>query len=219
MKKILCLGDSITHGYPSYNTAGYRGFLMEEFNVLPTLYQFVGSQVDTDPTIAQVIPGHEGRNSWMALDWLGQSLGQAQQNTDPTVLPNIIATYQPDIVILLSGICDVTGGNATPVTAAAAPDSVETIIDMFLATGAWVINGTIPSNNAYPTDVFNAGNFNQALRIADWKKRSQGKKVVLVDTAAAIGQNLADQWHPNYQGYQNMANAWLPAVLPLLTMG
>ena len=65
--RVLPLGDSITEGYQSSETAGYRGPLWTLLTDAGYAVEYVGSQAGSLPTYPGVDLRHEGHGGWYIM--------------------------------------------------------------------------------------------------------------------------------------------------------
>ena len=134
--KIMPLGDSITAGFGSDDTGGYRLPLQKDLTSLGIQYQFVGSQTTHNPARLPAQPYHEGHDGYVAM--VGTDLAAtrtAPARLDPTwwnrdntlrinratglpvvwsqsgqlygqLTDTALKTYRPDIILLMIGTND-----------------------------------------------------------------------------------------------------------------
>jgi hypothetical protein len=210
--RIMPLGDSITRGWwGSAYSWGYRKPLYGSLTSCGYSFDFVGSQVDGSfPD-----PQHEGHDGW---------------RTDQ-ILSNVngwLIAYYPDIVLLHIGTNDITQGyhDANQVNYILnAIDAYEINNNKHVTVVlALMINRRIdsPAIKRSQTTQFNSDVNNIAQnRIAN------GDDIIVVDMESAlnynIGVDMADEVHPNDNGYVKMAAVWYNAladyVLPLEISG
>jgi lysophospholipase L1-like esterase len=200
--RIMPLGDSITRGwYGSTYRWGYRKPLYDMLKNDGYDFDFVGSAADGNfPD-----PNHEGHDGWHADQILSYVGGW-------------LTTHQPDVVLLHIGTNDVTGGdqNVNEV------NGILNVIDSY-ETGnnkqvtvilALIINRRIdsPAAKRAATTQFNVDVNNMATsRIAN------GDDIIVVDMESALDYNIsvdmADEVHPNDNGYGKMAAVWYNALV------
>ena len=204
--RIMPLGDSITRGwYGSAYSWGYRRPLYVSLTGAGFNFDFVG--IKNDGSFPD--PSHEGRDGWQANELL---------NGRPSVpaegkLANWLIADQPDVILLHIGTNDVTWGdiNFNDV------NGILNVIDAYEAANnrhitvilALIINRRIdsPAVLRAQTTQFNSDVNNMAMnRIAN------GDDIIIVDMESAlnynIGVDMADEVHPNDNGYAKMAAVW-----------
>ncbi|HVZ89459.1 MAG TPA: SGNH/GDSL hydrolase family protein, partial [Polyangia bacterium] len=209
---ILPLGDSITWGYGSTTGGGYRVGIFSQAVAASKTITFVGSQ-KTGPTTVSGKPfpqGNEGHVGY-SIDDSAQTNGIAGTLTDTA-----IATYKPNIVLLMIGTNDMHYS----IDLANAPARLGALLDEITtdAPGALLVVATIiPANGTQntPTKTYNA-----ALPALIQARAAKGKHIVLVDMYAAMKSwstsLYKDSEHPNDAGYTIMADTWYQAIGSLL---
>jgi len=206
--RIMPLGDSITRGwYGSSYAWGYRRPLYVSLTNGGYEFDFVGSKADGSfPD-----PNHEGHDGWRADEILNGRPSYGK-------LENWLIAHQPDVVLLHIGTNDVTQGNQD----ANEVNSILNVIDSYEAGHhkevtvilALIINRRIdsPLTKRSQTTQFNRDVNDMALnRIAN------GDDIIIADMESAlnynIGVDMADEVHPNDNGYAKMANVWYGALV------
>jgi lysophospholipase L1-like esterase len=208
--RIMPLGDSITRGwFGSAYSWGYRKPLYDKLINGGYSFDFVG--VKADGSFPD--PSHEGRDGWQANELLnGRPSAPAEGK-----LANWLIADQPDIVLLHIGTNDVTWGdiNFNDV------NGILNVIDAYEAANnkhitvilALIINRRIdsPAVLRAQTTQFNIDVNNMATnRIAN------GDDIIIVNMESAlnynIGVDMADDVHPNDNGYAKMAAVWYDAL-------
>jgi lysophospholipase L1-like esterase len=198
--KIMPLGDSITRGwYGSAYRWGYRRPLYVNLTNGGYNFDFVGGQTDGNfPD-----PQHEGHDGWKAD---GVLYG----------LQSWLNAHQPDVVLLHIGTNDITWEDES---ANEVNDILGVIEDYEVANNkdvtvilALIINRKIGSTKRLQTTQFNRDVNNMALnRIAN------GDDIIIVDMESALdynnGADMADETHPNDNGYGKMATVWYNALV------
>ncbi|MEU1439266.1 FG-GAP-like repeat-containing protein [Streptomyces sp. NPDC005786] len=192
--RILPFGDSITFGAGS-TTAAYRGPLWDELRQQEnTTVSYVGSQhygniPDDD---------NEGHPNWKINDLIG-------------ITDSVMDTYEPNVVLLHIGTNDMNEA----VDPAGAPDRLGSLMDRIFAKqpDVTLIVSTLVPSYAPQTDQRIAA-FNESLPQEVYERRSQGKRVWLVDNFTALndGDNLADLLHPNDNGYRKMGHVFYEGI-------
>ena len=213
--RIMPLGDSITQGHSSTDTAGYRGLLWEGLKSAGYDVDYVGTRAVDPGTISGMDPDHEGHGGWCITDPSGN--GSSILDKLPSWLGEVDA---PNVILVLLGTND-SGeddfetkgledmGKTLEVLRQVEPDA-----HVLLATVLW---RSSEPNNTRIANVFNPG-----LAGLVEAQSAKGQKITLVDMRSKIpveGTNgnryFADGLHPNRDGYQLMANAWLDEIRKL----
>lgn len=201
--KIMPLGDSITEAF------GYRIPLWNKLTGKGYSIDYVGSQSDPHPDLPDT--DHEGHGGWY--------IGHISKEIN-----GWLATYQPDIVLLMIGTNDVAWW--TPRTGAEIADAHAALVDKILANtpaGTWVLTASIPPQSS---EIIEPNMIDRAQLARDYnaemKKRMQqridnGKNIVLVDMHSKLTVDmLSDGIHPKSEGYEIIAQAWFEKLLTVL---
>lgn len=219
--KIMPLGDSITHGVldrsdPNNVEAGYRYFLYKKLKDNGYSVDFVGSlrggPADLDDK------DHEGHKGW--------GIGFY---TVPNPIPSIarlidtwLINHKPDIILMMLGTNDMVEPSVQP-DLLSAPDRLNSLIDKIIATSpnTHIIISTIPPFASQDVNVNRIDPYNEGLIRIINNKRSEGKKVSLVDIRNLIipATDLVDGVHPNNIGYEKIANSFYNELVKLLSNG
>ncbi|VDC03108.1 unnamed protein product [Peniophora sp. CBMAI 1063] len=188
---VLPLGDSITYGWESSDGNGYREGLLE-------LIEASGNAVDY---IGSIQAGS------MADNWNDGYIGC----TIEQIATNGVSALQmvPKVVLLLAGTNDINYQEDL----ANAPARLDSLIDEIFSytPQATVLVSDIPlivDDTLEPlVKTYNAGVLDLVNgRIAD------GQKLVHVSLDALTSSEMADELHPNDEGYQVLAKAWYTGV-------
>jgi lysophospholipase L1-like esterase len=190
--RLMPLGDSITWGYASPSGNGYRGYLYNDLAAEGHAQDFVGSL--RGGTMSD--PDNEGHSGWR----IDQIAGIAD---------SVLAAYQPNVVTLEIGTNDLNGNYQV----STAPDRLRSLIDQITrdVPTTTVLVGTVIVSTSGTEEAVRPG-FNAALPAIVQGEQAAGKHVSLVDMSAVTTADLADQLHPNDNGYRKMADAFNAAV-------
>lgn len=207
--RIMPFGDSITFGEnPDFgNTGGYRPLLKA---LLPGLgfphTDFVG-RVNFPASITD--PETESLGGTTVLSpgiylWSGNSL------TD--FYPVAFAANDPDIMLVMAGSNDLSGGRA-PLAVAAGMDA---LLDTVFATDPSVLvflGSQTPLAASHPLTPL-IGPYNTALHDVYLHQASLGRQVFWVDLFSAITKPhlSSDGVHLSPQGYTVVAEQWAKAI-------
>lgn len=201
--RVMPLGDSITQGYGSTDGAGYRRELFHLLTQNGHDVVFVGGGMPAaGPAEVDGVPfpvAHEGHIGFQTFEVAA-------------LLDASLATYRPDVVLLMIGTNDVSHGNA-----AAAPGGIASLVDQVhrgapLATV--VLSTVIPTGDAATTAL--VANVNAEL---PGIVAARSEYCRAVDSFAAFvaepgyaAKFLIDGIHPNDAGYVAMASTWMTAL-------
>lgn len=188
MNPFICVGDSITIGFPS-GFGGYRSKL----KVLAPAMFFTGRNENTGL--------HEGYN------------GFRTDQVSPLVLP-LIPILQPRCILMTMGVNDINQGQSCASTLVEVHAFADACLAASDAAGGgylkYVFVSTIPIGAtlfALGGDAFNTG---MAAEFAGADAR-----IILVDACTGLVRptDFDDGLHPNdTTGYPKMAAAWYPAL-------
>ena len=141
--------------------------------------------------------------------------GQTSEELVPLV-PALMRSYRPDVVLLMIGTNDVD----VRVDLANAPARLASLIDKIVNTSsdaALVVAQIVPTTDA-TTDA-RVRTFNAAIPAIVKARADAGKKVFLVDMHGAFtavpnykSALMKDRLHPNNAGYAVMAATWYAAI-------
>jgi GDSL-like lipase/acylhydrolase family protein len=213
---ILPVGDSITAGFLTPDTGGYRVPLFHLAHMNLQSITFVGALVNGPAMVDGVpFPAHHEGYSGYNIDTTPLRTGISP------FFPAAITTYKPHIVLLMIGTNDVDTGETT------IPTRLGTLMDSILAADPnllLVVAQIVPQQRATP-DTLNTQvqAYNAAIPSLVKTRADAGKHVAMVDMYNAFAQNanysaayLADRLHPNAAGYSVMADTWYAAIRQLL---
>lgn len=205
--RLLPLGDSITYGYTSDYTpidpGGYRTRLYQRLvSQMPGYrWDFVGTADDKDPLtpyfIQQGVPDidHEGHPGWR-IDQITSNIKQYLRATGPAAVMLHLGTNDM--------IDNYDRWNA--------PERLNYLIDQIRRYGSGVFVAKIIGSTNY-TKNLRIQYFNDELEQIVKARRDYGTDVVLVDAYSAVSMsNMADAYHPNPTGYDQLADAWFDAI-------
>jgi len=213
---IMPLGDSITQGAPNPPAGGYRVPLFHLARSNQQSLTFVGSGADGPAMVDGVAfpKAHEG-HSGFNIDATQGRMGVSQY------FPAAIATYKPNIVLLMIGTNDVdTGETDIPTRLGVLVDTILNADPKVLVVVAQIV----PQQTATP-DTLNMKiqAFNAAIPALVKTRADAGKHVTMVDMYTAFVATpsfstalLADRLHPTPAGFDVMTATWYAAIGPLL---
>ncbi len=184
--KILAVGDSITMGSPEF-IGGYRLRLGQKLDFHGVSYEFVGRLSD---------PGglHEG--------YSGYTIAEIR-----TVALQAVALFQPDVVLIVAGTNNYPKEDYVDDYVAACND--------IAALGPVVIAGSIPPRGDGP-NIVPTQDYNAALPAAFAADGDPTVHFWDVCRLLTYPSDMADEAHPNDQGYTKMATEWVAALFAYL---
>ncbi|ACL61110.1 GDSL-type esterase/lipase family protein [Methylobacterium nodulans] len=192
---LMPFGDSITNGDApdGMDEHGYRGYFWSNMTAAGKLFDMVGP--NSNGNVPD--PDHAG--------FPGERSGDLHE-----ILPGLLATYNPDAVLLMAGTNDVlqeaNPQNTVGPELAAMLDEVAAhnpATHVYVATLLPVAADTTGKVNAV----------NNVIRADVASAISDGQNVSLVEMAGFTTADLFDGIHPNEQTYQKIAGYWSSAVL------
>lgn len=202
--RVMPLGDSITAGQHNVEpTPGtYRIQLWQNLRSDNLSVDFVGSQFNGPPSLED--KNHEGRGGWT----IDQIAGLVDQGA--------IATYEPQIVLLMIGTNDVLRINSLSEMYGDLNNLIDRIsqesgnTQIFVSSIAPIdpaLRGTTRANLA--------NRFNAALPDFVNDKVAEGKNVTYVNAGGSLdlADLVPDGVHPNVGGYNKIGNAWYNALV------
>ncbi|MBR1588771.1 MAG: hypothetical protein IJ658_10650, partial [Kiritimatiellae bacterium] len=212
--RVMPLGDSITNGTGSNDTAGYRGFLWTFLKSAGYDVDFVGSTTSNPGTVAGMDVDHEGHGGWR-ID------GTYGGNGIYEMLPSWCGSFEaPNVILLHLGTNDSGLDTLNDMTRTTA------LLDRLYALepSAHVIATTIMWRKT-AANYARIQTYNSNLTNVVQQQQAKGQKISILDMHAAVpgddrleeGQTtyFGDGLHPNAAGYELMANAWLGAITNL----
>jgi lysophospholipase L1-like esterase len=193
--RIMPLGDSITAGFGSSSSAGYRLRLWRDGKAAHWQFTFVGSQSSGPVSLPD--KQHEGHSGWR-IDQISAHIVSWLQ------------TYQPDIVLLQIGSNDIIQ-NYYPRMVIQRLDHLLEQITTTLPRVTIIVAQITPLRNP----ILNAQviAYNHAIPGLVESIAAHGHHVAYVDMYHAISTSmLGDGIHPNTSGYTLMAAVWYSAL-------
>lgn len=208
--RILPLGDSITWGYGSSTSSGYRAPLLTlltspNSSFTNTNITYIGTVLSgTLPPPNNANEGHIGaliseigEFAKVPLSWNG--------------------TLEGDIVLLMAGTNDMFNVNVSP---DGAPERLGALIDQIVT--AWpeaaVLVATLTPSATNSTEA-NIEVFNGQVAGVVAQRAKAGNRTLVVSMANVTLGMLYDGLHPNDVGYEVMAKAWYGGLLAAKSKG
>ncbi|KAJ7243855.1 hypothetical protein B0H12DRAFT_819301 [Mycena haematopus] len=209
----LPAGDSITFGYQSSTGNGYRYDLQQIIRAPPwTTGGVVSRQSSENETIVDFIgsvdsgtmpdPENEGHSGAEIAAIGGYLLPDLSQN--------------PNVIFLLAGTNDINNNDDI----ADAPTRLIAVVDSItsaLPTAA-VLVGTLPLNGN-PDIETEVETFNDNITQSLLRRTADGMRVYPVSMENIGPSDMADNLHPNDQGYAIMADCWFSALWQVAEWG
>lgn|GEM_PF-2215101 len=209
--KLMPLGDSITYGvnYSSEGfTGGYRTPLWQQLvQTDGDKIDFVGSNSDGPSNLGD--KDNEGHPGW-CMDASCPGYDDMTAHID-----SWLSTYKPDIILLHGGTNDLNVGGYNGAQTAT---HLDTLLGKIFADlpNTHVVVAKIISIHQEPAQD-NEPAYISAIPGVVSKYQSQGRNIQTVDMSNLLNwsSDFSDNFHPNIQGYNKMANAWYPVVKAL----
>ena len=238
--KILSLGDSITDGY--WTSGAYRKYMYHDLEQMGYNIDMVGPKGSNSNTFTyngQSVSYDDNNAGYSGYAIQEMTTKEHRSGILETIQgtwyngQNMIAAYQPDIVLLQIGTNDILSNYNDGIT-----DRLENLVNVILQdldADSTVFVSTIPDIDAYTRadwlgsyginawgstqeekdrlmetvtgciDTYNTSIYNLVL-----KMQGEGKNVQFADINSVVDYqtDLHDGVHPNEAGYENMGNYW-----------
>lgn len=213
---IMPLGDSITFGYSTPDapsTGGYRIQLLRDAWAANQHITFVGESSSGPATLdnkpfPQANEGHPGYT-------IDDSPAVGRTGIEPLV-PASLAKNEPNIVTLMIGTNDVDTNDDL----ANAPHRLGTLIDTITSVSPnalLVVAQMIPTQTDSENSHVQA--YNAAIPALIESRVAKGRHIILVDMYSAFTKHagyatdyLANNLHPNEEGFAVMGDTWYAAI-------
>jgi lysophospholipase L1-like esterase len=215
--RVMPVGDSITLGKGS-PVDGYRRILYEWLIAHGYSITYVGKQnlafSAAYPTTCSdgSIPWHEGYGSFRIDEILNG--GTREKQTAPP-LATSLATFKPDIVLLMIGTNDILQKYQTDTMTDRLTQIIETIYAYNSKTTVLVASIAPLGGWTRVAQEKLAQPYNAAIPGIVAKEKVLGHAIAFVDVHQALlhkGDLSGDQVHPSPSGYACMAQAWYKAL-------
>ena len=198
--KVLALGDSITVGVGSSHHGGYRATFWTRMRDAGFEIDMVGGKSDGADTFDNA---HQGE-AQLPLNDLSAGVHEK------------LRTYQPDVVLLLTGSDEARSDHFSPHAFAA---NLGVLIDrVFTAKhDVKLLISTIPPAR-FGRNQGTKRALNELVRRTVRERAERGEAVFLVDSFATMDptRDMADTDHPNDAGYERIGEAFADALLAAL---
>ena len=208
--RIMPLGDSITYGSGSEETAGYRGPLWTKLTTAGYEVDYVGTRTDNPGIVSGMDPDHQGNPGW------GVGGVENGQNGLAEYVGGWFGTIDaPHVVLLHIGTND-----------AGSEDRFAGIIASYRILLDRICTAEPDARVIVSTLLWRGDNADRCRRIQTYfnasiadlvaEQTALGRHVSLVDMYAKVGSDAAnftsDQVHPSAAGYALMADAWCAEI-------
>jgi lysophospholipase L1-like esterase len=192
LTKFMAFGDSLTEGKPS------RLYPFDDF---PGSYPSV--------LYSSMVARYAGQ----ALTMSKQGLGGETTSAGLTRLTSLLKTQPPEVLLLMEGSNDLSGGDSTAIPLAVR--NIEQMVVNAKAAGAYVFLATIPPQ--VPGSTSGKGYQIVPTYNGEIRKIAVRQNAPLVEIEDALEANLAgyfgaDGLHCTTAGYQKMADTFLAAI-------
>ncbi|WP_225811383.1 glycosyl hydrolase family 18 protein [Streptomyces spinosus] len=199
--RVMPVGDGITVGANSTDETGYRDGLSTQAKnmTIATLFggalslifkrtDFVGEQKN----------GKRGDPDHMGFT--GRGIDDIKAQTIPA-----LTTLRPNMMTLIAGTADLTGG----ADGAATAGKMRGFLDEIYRTSptTTVLLGTLPPSTN-PTYQARIDAYNSALRTMAYAEIQGGARLVLVDMGAVTTEDITNEIYPTDAGYKKIADAF-----------
>lgn len=193
------LGDSITDG-SSFDSpdgsGGYRGPLYTLLTTAGYNVDYIGSQTINSSQVPD--QNHEGHSGWR-IDQL-----------DSNMAGWLASMADPDVVLMHIGTNDF-GQNLDTVNAINRLDALILKIATLRPYCHIIVTNLMERGETANTNIQNQ--FNPYVQARVNAHASAGRRVTFLDMRSAVPlSDMPDSLHPNQNGYNKMAAAWLPAI-------
>ncbi len=215
-RRILPLGDSLTHGSPDL-PGGYRGILEAELLRAGINFEFIGSS--TSNSDGMRFPHHEGHPGFRIEEL---RMGHTNECSQSPPVAETLERFKPDQVLLLVGTNNLyldppdcaAGEMARLLDEIWRESSVRSILVAGLPP---ILPGPKPWGMTVPPDVGERViEFNRALSALTADHRAKGRDMSMVDMHPCIVERsdwLDDGVHPAPAAVRRIAAQWLQEVI------
>lgn len=195
--RILPLGDSLTKGQALHGTIGaYRGHLYTMLTNRGYNVDYVGTQIKTSVGLAD--KEHEGVGG-ITISSVSERIGDILKEIEV-----------PDIILLHVGTNDF-GKDIDIFTAVDRYEKLITKISRISPTSNIIATSLLVRSDEVYDQIQRL--FNNFIEDTILQQAAKGVKVTYLDMNKIVKkEQLVDGIHPNYEGYRDMATAWLGAI-------
>lgn len=212
-KKILPLGDSITHGVGGLKS--FRYDLWKKLIDANYSFDFIGNKNTNDP-VNPVFPDYQGKT--FDPDHQGQSGIRA--DTVAANLPGWLTGYTPDIVLLHLGTNDMLQDKSVNSTIEALRQIITSLREDNASVSILLASPIGYSDHNYavgPGDIDRLETLQARIHTLATEMDTFNSPVVWVNQASGFDpdRDTADGIHPNAAGEEKMAQKWFDAIMTL----
>ncbi|MFE3740780.1 glycosyl hydrolase family 18 protein [Streptomyces sp. NPDC059134] len=201
--RVMATGDGITAGVHSTDEGGFRDYLNTIVKGLTTIAVIGGPAAAglifkrTD-FVGEQKNGKRGDPDHMGFD--GKGIDDIKARTIPA-----LHTLRPNMMTLVAGTADLTGG----ADGAATARKMQGFLDAIYRTSptTTVLLGTLPPSTN-PTYQARIDAYNRALRTMAYAEIKGGARLVLVDLGSVTPQDITNEIYPTDAGYRKIAEAF-----------
>jgi lysophospholipase L1-like esterase len=198
--RVMALGDAVTVGKGSSTGAGYRSTFWTQMRDAGVEVDMVGGKEDGPDTFDNRHQGYE-KTSLHELS---------------AAVHDKMRTYQPDVVLLLTGADEARSESFSPHAFAA---NLGVMIDRIFTAkhDAKLLISTVPPNKFARKQGAKRA-LNELLRRTVRERAARGEAVYLVDSFAVLDpqRDMSDGQYPNDAGYERIGEAFAQELLGLL---
>ncbi|MFC5662563.1 glycosyl hydrolase family 18 protein [Kitasatospora misakiensis] len=199
--RVMAAGDGITVGANSADETGYRDELNTSAKGITIAALFGGAAtfiIKRTEFVGEQKNGKRGDPDHMGFD--GKGIDDIQARTIPA-----LQTLRPNMITLIAGTADLTGG----ADGAATAGKMRGFLDAIHRTSptTTVLLGTLPPSTN-PTYQARIDAYNDALRTMAYAKMDGGARLVLVDLGAVGPEDITNETYPTDAGYKKIAEAF-----------
>ncbi|MBU0474338.1 MAG: T9SS type A sorting domain-containing protein [Bacteroidetes bacterium] len=220
--KIHPIGDSITRGTRGDTYRNYLKTILRDHNIevdfvgqcsnaansgsvwadYPDLYNLLEGDIEHD--------GYGGLRIDQLTDMTYNTRGYPQKTIEQLVIDN-----PSDIILLMMGTNDIISQFQLD----NAPARLDTLIRKILnsTSGHLIVSNITPTPLPLATERINTLNSFIPAIVDSYK--TLGKNISFIDINSMLGNSdiSDDSYHPNSQGYENIAKGWYEAITPLVS--
>ncbi|MFI2433616.1 glycosyl hydrolase family 18 protein [Streptomyces sp. NPDC018957] len=197
--RVMAVGDGITAGVNSTDETGFRDYLGTIVKGMTTA-GVIGASLIFKRTdfVGELKNGTRGDPDHMGFD--GKGIDDIKARTIPA-----LQTLRPNMMTLLAGTADLTGG----ADGAATAEKMQGFVDAIHRTSptTTILLGTLPPSTN-PTYQARIDAYNRALRTMAYAKIQAGARLVLVDLGAVTTEDITNEIYPTDAGYKKIAEAF-----------
>ncbi len=201
--RIMPLGDSITDGSSYDSPDGSGGYRLKLYNMLTNLgynVDYVGLQTVNSGLIPE--KEHEGPGGWRI------------DQHDANITGVLASVADPDVVLMHIGTNDFGQGLNTT-TAIDRLDALILKIATLRPYAHIIVTNLMERNEPANSNI--QAQFNPFVQARVDAHAAAGRRVTFLDMRSQVPlSDMPDSLHPDQNGYDKMADTWLPAILNVI---